>query len=444
VAAAMGAMGGGKLDRTVVVGTDVAGYFLFHPEDLAHRRTSPLGWTSDDFACGAEFAAGNLVAIDTGGDGATSIRVTDGDLKPREKARATGWWAFRYRVRHGRVLIDGGAAVPSDEVGDERSPEDHWFTIPDGNYQVTVYAIDRTIPSEGDERPGFDKSLPSYVFQFRPVQRLDSIKVLSRTPPRLEPGSRAEPRNEPPSWASLLDDTSKPLERSYPALVRAGSTLTPGTSEHFDVPEAVYDAISGAGEVVLVADKVPGVGILAREAGGGRRADGTWHVGVHGVRLVKVTAMSKGEPLQRASVAPLVRSAAKLAPGDMKALKAAFEKYAKADAAFRKTEPNPDYQAERVAAIESPAALTNLLLHLVRLPPEERAKLLPLTDAARIRGLRAFLESAHGPADGGWSGTGSGVRVRQRLSERVEAIPRRKPVEPGSHPEGRPPLVPRR
>jgi hypothetical protein len=398
VAVAIGAAGDVKLDRTVVVGTDVAGYFLFHPEDLAHRRTSPLGWTTDDFACGAEFAAGNLVAIDTGGDGATAIRLTDGQLKPRERARATGAWAFRLRVRHGRVLIDGGDAVPSDDVGDERPPEDHWIAIPNGNYRVTVYAIDQTIPGEGDERPGFDRTLPGYVLQFRPVTRLDATRVLSLTPPRLEPGGRAEPRNEPPSWASLLDDTSKPLERSYPAFVRMNSALTPGTLDHFDVPEAVYDAISGAGAVVIVADKVPAVGILAQESGGGRRPDGTWHVGVRGVRLVKVVALAKGDPLQRASVAPLARPAARVAPGDMKALKAAFEKYAKADAAFRKAEPNPDYQAERAAAIESPAALTNLLLHLVRLPSEERAKLLPLPDPARIRGLRAFLESAHGPA----------------------------------------------
>jgi hypothetical protein len=386
-----------KVDQTVVVGTDGASYFLFHPEDLAHRRSSPGGWTADDFACGAEFVAGNLVAIDTGGDGAAPIRVTNGALTPREKARVSGSWPFRYRVRHGRVLLDGGLHVPHDTASKDQPPEDHWVAIPNGNYQVTVYAINRTIRDAGGAGLDFDKTLPEYVFQFRPVPRLDPIKVRSKTSPRLIPGEPAVAPNEKPPWVSLLDDTSKPLRRSYLAVVKEGSPVTPGTYDHFELSEAAYHATSEAKEFVIVSGKVPGVAVLVRSTGGGS-SDGKWDEVAQGVRLVRVTALEQGDPVPKVSVAPLNRPTARMAPKDVAALKAAFATYAKTDAEFRKSERNPDYQAERAVAIESPTALTNLLLHLVRMPPEERAKLLPLSDAGRIRGLRARLEST--PPDG--------------------------------------------
>jgi hypothetical protein len=382
-----------KVDRTVVVATDVAAYYLFHPDDLAHRRTAPAGWTGDDFACGAEFAAGNLVAVDTGGDGGAALRVTNGELSPREKARATGSWAFRYRVRHGRVLLDGGLHVPGDGADKGPPPDDHWVAVPNGDYQVTLYAIDRSVGNAGGAGPEFDKTLPEYVFQFRPSARLEGIKVLSKTPPRLIPGEPVPAANAKPAWAAWLEDTSAPLKRSYPAVVKEGSPLAPGAAESFEVSQAAYDALSVAGEFVVVSGGVPGVGVLARDAGGGS-ADGKWTQGARGLRLVKVNALAKGEPLPTAAVSPLSRPATKVSAKDVTALKAAFAKYARTNAPFRKATPHPDYEAERVEAVESPSALTNLLLYRVPLPPDQRAKLLPLSDAGRIRGLQAFLDSA--------------------------------------------------
>lgn len=63
-----------------IVGTDSASWFLFHPDDLAHRSKDPIGWHMYDFAIQKEFVAGNLIAVSTGGDGGFSIRFTNGKL----------------------------------------------------------------------------------------------------------------------------------------------------------------------------------------------------------------------------------------------------------------------------------------------------------------------------------------------------------------------------
>jgi hypothetical protein len=64
------------LDRTLDLGTDVAAFFLFHPDDLAHRQGDPIDWYTYDFACRPEFAAGRLIAFLTGSDGGYRFRRT--------------------------------------------------------------------------------------------------------------------------------------------------------------------------------------------------------------------------------------------------------------------------------------------------------------------------------------------------------------------------------
>ena len=48
-------------DRTVEIGTDVAGFLIFHPDDLAHRAADPIAWYAYSFAYRKESAAGRLV-----------------------------------------------------------------------------------------------------------------------------------------------------------------------------------------------------------------------------------------------------------------------------------------------------------------------------------------------------------------------------------------------
>ncbi len=108
-----------RLERSLSLRTETASFFLFEPQTLEHRRTSPMGWESYDFAASRELAAGNLAAFCTGGDGVYRLRVTDGVLSPLEQKRSNGSWIFRLKVRHGRVLLDNGDHVPCEPTADE-------------------------------------------------------------------------------------------------------------------------------------------------------------------------------------------------------------------------------------------------------------------------------------------------------------------------------------
>ena len=92
-------------------------------------------------------------------------------------------------------------------------------------------------------------------------------------------------------------------------------------------------------------------------------------------------------------VAPLIRPSGKVTARSLEALKTAFGGYAKRDEAYRKAVRHPGFEAERVAAMTSPSALTNLLLHHVQLPEAIRKDLLARSDAVRVRRLKDFLTS---------------------------------------------------
>ena len=93
------------LNTTLDLGTDVATFLIYHPDDLAHRADAPLGWYSYDFAYVREAAAGRMVAIGTGSDGGYRIRLTTGALTPAEAAAERARIASPLLVQHGRVFI---------------------------------------------------------------------------------------------------------------------------------------------------------------------------------------------------------------------------------------------------------------------------------------------------------------------------------------------------
>src|SRR5262245_32468582 len=107
--------------KILIIGTDVATWFIFHPDDLVHRKDDPINWWDEDFAIRKEFSTGTLVAVSTGGDGWYKIRVTDGSLTERERKYARHAKKFRLRVKHGRLYLDGGDALPSESAD---KPED--------------------------------------------------------------------------------------------------------------------------------------------------------------------------------------------------------------------------------------------------------------------------------------------------------------------------------
>lgn len=407
----------GKLDRTVVVGTEGAGFCLFHPDDLRHRQDSG-GWMSEDFACGAEFDAGTFVGWETGGDGGFLIRVTDGDLTPREAANVTVSWDFRYRARRGRVLLDNGDHVPPTRY-DWPIDDDLWFEIPDGDYCVTIYGI--------NEEERTDGGLPEYVVRFRPVRRLEQVKVRCRVVQRID-ALYGEPKRAPrvaPAWAAYEED-AVPLQRSnFRALALGGRVLIPGFKADVEVPQSICEALQAdpstglqlssvdkvilarrkkwAGRVGIVAlrtEEAPTIGTLGELGGFGYPDDAAlYSAPLLGRRLVRVTALERSGPALLATVESLTRPESEVSPRDLEAIKAAFAAYAKRDPAYRTAIPHPDYEVERVVATDSPAALTNILLHHVQLTEDRRSQLLPLSDADRVRELLAFLErAASGPS----------------------------------------------
>ncbi|MQY48306.1 hypothetical protein GAO09_19930 [Rhizobiales bacterium RZME27] len=172
-----------EFSKKLMMPTDVAHMVLFHPDDLAHAAEWPIAWYSEPFIYPAESVAGRLIAWCTGSDGDFAVRVTNGAITEREQTYAGPQWTFPYMVRHGRAFLDNSDALPGLEKMTETSDnEDFWIEIENGDYAVTVTAV------EWDQEPGSDNedfdALPNYVVQFAPRNGRD-IET-ARRPPDLE------------------------------------------------------------------------------------------------------------------------------------------------------------------------------------------------------------------------------------------------------------------
>jgi hypothetical protein len=174
------------MNQLYVVATDISGFFLYEPEALQHRATSPWCWFADyhgelgdmgsltvpercDGRLAMVHAAMAYVDGDTPGtrlqelgcDGLWAIRCTTEGLRPAEavaeyvEARET----CEVLVTQERLLLDGGyvipheAAWPLDEALTHRLAA--WLTLPNGRYTVTTHVLrDHCYPedyeAEGD------------------------------------------------------------------------------------------------------------------------------------------------------------------------------------------------------------------------------------------------------------------------------------------------------
>ena len=402
-----------QLDQRIVAGTDVATFYLFHPDDLAHRVTSPLAWESYHFACQPEFEAGRLIAVGTGGDGTYAFRITDGPLTEREKEWLASSWTFRYVVRHGRVYLDGGYALPSEDYIDDS--EDHpqqWFSLANGKYQVTVNAIDwSSEPGSVDaNRRATERALPGYVIQFSPVENLSGIKV-SATPPRLETSKEWQPK---PSRShadyETFEEEDVELVDSYALLVSKDDVPVPGLGITLDVNEEFCTAVKAAKSrkplwgnqtlacrikqaVIASSEEVPCLGAIADPGHGGQLNGGQWIMPFRPKRLVRVTALEKERTWHRGAVERLDRTSSRVAADDLNRLKMNFSAYAKSNHAYRTVIRHPDFEADRVTSLESAEGVTNLLIHHVQMPRTVRLQLLQLSDADRVQRLNTILNA---------------------------------------------------
>lgn len=382
-----------SLDRTVDIGTDVASFFLFHPDDLAHRKDDPLDWYSYGFACRQEFEAGSLVAFTTGSDGGYRLRITDGELTAAEQARQTGSWEWGYTVRHGRVLLDNGDHLPSEEMFPiKESDAEQWVTVPNGDYRVTVYPIERE-----------DDSLPDYVIRFEPVDGPLHI-ANSPAPPELIPRKDSPPQSSEGGGADMVYERAeeKPLAHTYPLLVAADTSLLPGGSLSVPVADELFTAVRDEDHTLTNSDgdtcmvltpsaETPGLGVLARVNGWSEIPGKGGRISLRGERLVRITKRTAGRPLPTAWVEPVERPTAPLGDEEVRALQAAFAEYA----ARQKEGRNPvsAFDQDRIAAMTSGKSLTARLIPLLPLPTETRFRLQAASDAERATELRAFLKS---------------------------------------------------
>jgi hypothetical protein len=402
--------------QTIDLDAEAASFFVFHPDDLQHREASPHEWVLYEFALAPEFAAGNLVAFDTGADGTYRLRLTRGELTARERAYASSSWDFRYRVRHGRVLVDTGEFLPSDSTSDLEEippgvaggpgtiPAEQWYAIPNGDYRVTVHAIDwerepGAVGAGGDARKS---ALPAYVIRFQPVKRLDSIEATT-CPPRLEPGPAARAEFHPVSVDRANEEsTDEPLPGSCRVLVAPTLTVVPGfETELITVPATEVARSQPDPEhppefepaIVLVdSEQVPRVGALCSVGRGVVPRDGgPWKVAFHVRRLVRVTAITRRDGRLSGEITGFARPPSEVSPEDVAALRSAFASHAKSSSDYRTRVKHPDYEAERVTAIRSIPVLSAVFLHHVQMPPATRARLLPLSDAERFRELLPLL-----------------------------------------------------
>lgn len=402
-----------RLDRSLTLSTDTASFFLFEPQTLEHRRTSPMGWESYDFAASREFAAGNLVAFCTGGDGAYRLRITDGALAPLEQQRSNGSWSFRLKVRHGRVLLDNGDHLPCEATADETDEDlfdlgKQWITLAPGSYQVTVHAISRPFNSAA-RRPqaqGPHGALPDYVIALRRIEKLESIKS-SRMPPMLDrtPGVRPVEMKSITEFRRYEEDLTAAVPKQAPALIVSDGPVVPGFYARLPVTDEFHDAVEGKTsggtnaprrikQVVLIDSvKTPTVGVLAVPSGASRREDEPWRINFAAKRLVKVNRLARGKLSLQGEIAPLVRRM-NASPGQLDALKAEFAVYARKNPAYRAAIDYPDFEAERIAAMTSAPGLINLLIHHVQMPADLRRRLLAISDTERVRELTSLARDS--------------------------------------------------
>jgi hypothetical protein len=143
-------------ERTVLVGTDIAMWVLFHPLQLEESGLpTNASMLLDDAEMRRRFKLGLLVAVGTGNDGTYAVRFTAGELTADEKRHARKSCDFPLRVSHGRLFLWG---EPIDDLDDAElgiNP-DSWIDVPNGCYLARVTAIEGSA-----ERP-------DYVVQLEP------------------------------------------------------------------------------------------------------------------------------------------------------------------------------------------------------------------------------------------------------------------------------------
>lgn len=148
-----------------VVKTQNSMVTLFDPVDLNHHEADPVDWYRYDYGNKDDLKSGRFVAAILEHNGNIRVRVTESPLSTQEQAAAGPRATLRLRVRNSRMLLSGGDTWPSEQTSSTRYAYDtRWIAIPNGDYRVSITALDRKQPVAHD-----------VVIQLKPVSDIVDV-----------------------------------------------------------------------------------------------------------------------------------------------------------------------------------------------------------------------------------------------------------------------------
>jgi hypothetical protein len=414
--------------KALMVSTDVAHIVLFHPDDLAHASVWPIAWYSEPFVYPLESAAGRLIAWSTRSDGSFAVRLTDGAMTEREQSYAGPSWTFPYAVRHGRLFLDNTDTLPGKEqMTQTTDAEEYWIDIANGDYAVTVTALEWSAETSAREDGagdmdasdnGADK-LPDYVVQFQPVS-----------------GEPIKPARRPPDLVCLMEAVAtdkiyvhnpKPPEpvdfsRPYPAFTSANVTRSGGNfSSQGEAP--IEAAVPADGDkfaifdtpFVVAAELVPGAPAVIAECHGSGGSPGKAmrfsFRARQAVQIAEVAGMFANGRFEKSGtigffrrqlrpVPPEALAAVRIAPlpevtgkVEVSALRARMVGDLRgAGALGRQLGGLSEYEARKLEASDDAAMLMDWLIDHLPLHARERLRIATLAPDARYAALSAACD----------------------------------------------------
>ena len=240
-----------------VVDTERGLVTLFDPRDLAHHAAEPADWYRHGFAFRDDLATGRFVAVLTGRDGAFRVRLTSAPLDAELRAAAGPEAVQRLRVQDRRLLLAGGDAWPS--LADPRRPapdDPRWLSVPNGDYRVTLTAIDATR----------SPALPDFVFRLEPVESIDTVAYAPGMPQLIVGAGPAVAGGDTSALRYAERCGEVVAEAAWSPLADAALPL-PGEARVVRVPEALHERRRRLADAALPADAPL---IVAREPSVGR------------------------------------------------------------------------------------------------------------------------------------------------------------------------------
>ncbi len=157
--------------KSIRIGTDVATFVFFHPDDVQAHEHSPIAWYAYSFCYQPLNQQGLLFGLDVGGDGGYDFRLTTEDLTEREKVAQVAGCEFVYHCRHGSIFVDNTDGLPGQEkMHEPKELPDYWFDLEEGYYRVVVTPL--AWESDEDYQQG-----PDFVVQFFPIDDVASYQA---------------------------------------------------------------------------------------------------------------------------------------------------------------------------------------------------------------------------------------------------------------------------